>query len=183
MIKITEDLVKEINEYFSKVPTYSAVAKKFNISIETVKKYLTSENIKKADESWQNYDALWYYVFKLFGQHSVSQPVSQRNIILMHRFNEQGYCYKGQLMTLKYFYEIKKNPVRQDKLTIGIIPYIWEDSRRYYMREAQKAQQIREDIRRQLKKDRLEIPYNPRGQNFRKRKKPIDLKALEKMGE
>lgn len=39
------------------------------------------------------------------------------------------FSYEGMLITLKYFYEIKENPVIND--CVGIIPYVYEDAQEY----------------------------------------------------
>ena len=34
--------------------------------------------------------------------------------------------------TLKFFYEIKKNPIDKDRNTLGIIPWVYRDAQLYY---------------------------------------------------
>ena len=46
---------------------------------------------------------------------------------------DYGYTYSGMLKTLIYFYEIKKNNVEKMNGGIGIIPYVYNDAREYYM--------------------------------------------------
>lgn len=43
-----------------------------------------------------------------------------------------GYSYSGILGTLRYWFEIKRNPVDAAKGGIGIVPYVYEDAKRYF---------------------------------------------------
>jgi hypothetical protein len=87
--------------------------------------------------------------------------------------------YRGQLLTLKYFYEIKKNSVKKSNGSIGIIPFIYEDARCYYENQAKIVDEITQSIQRQLEKDRIEIKYNPNDYIGQKRKKKIiDLNSI-----
>lgn len=77
---------------------------------------------------------------------------------------------------MKYFYEVKKNKVKDEYKTIGIIPYVLTDALDYYKNIYKKQQELEETIKKQLEKDRIEIPYKP---SFsRKRKKEIDLNSI-----
>lgn len=42
------------------------------------------------------------------------------------------YTYSGIKRTLEYFYEIKKNPIEKARGGIGIVPWIYEEAKRYY---------------------------------------------------
>ena len=44
---------------------------------------------------------------------------------------EYNYTYSGMLKALKYWYEVKKNPVDLDR-GVGIIPYIYKNAYDYY---------------------------------------------------
>ena len=45
---------------------------------------------------------------------------------------QYGFTYSGMLKSLKWFYEIKHNDKESSNGRIGIIPYIYEDAKRYY---------------------------------------------------
>ena len=98
----------------------STVAKKIGISPSTVKKYLSEENKILNKQLNDNRDALWYYIYRLFGQYSEDKPVSDWNITQMMKFKNQGMTYRGQLLSLKYFYEIKKNSIKKSNGSIGM---------------------------------------------------------------
>ena len=42
------------------------------------------------------------------------------------------YSYSGMLKTLKWFYEIKGNPIEKANGGIGIIPFVYKDALTYY---------------------------------------------------
>ena len=54
-----------------------------------------------------------------------------------------------------------------------IIPYVYEEARAYYKKEAKKAEEISELIQKQLAKDRIEIKYNPNNYIGRNKKKKL----------
>lgn len=101
-------------------------------------------------------------------------PGPKNNAYISKFFNE-GMTYQGMTKTLVYFYEIKKNTIDKSNGGIGIIPYVYEEARNYYMKqlELQKQnEQILENIKRGL--EHLEVPetrkvrVQPRGE-----RKPI----------
>ena len=42
------------------------------------------------------------------------------------------YTYSGIKRTLEYFYKIKKNPIEKANGGIGIVPWVYEEAKRYY---------------------------------------------------
>lgn len=179
-IKITDEIITKINEEYAKNRSLTQTGKIFGVSTSTVKKYLSKDNLLLKKQENDDKDALWYYIYRLFGLESEEQPVSNWNIIQMMRFREQGMPYRGQLLTLKYFYEVKHNPVKKSNKSIGIIPWVWNESKMYYEKQAQHQKEIGEIIQKQLEKDRMEIKYKPRyyvGAR-KKHKKQIDLNTI-----
>ena len=118
--KITPEIIQQINDEYAICKNMSAVAKKLGISATTVKKYLNKENLELIKKQNDDRDALWYYIYRLFGQVSEDKPVSDWNITQMERFKSQGMPYRGQLLTLKYFYEVKKNSIKKSNGSIGM---------------------------------------------------------------
>lgn len=87
--------------------------------------------------------------------------------------------YRGQLLTLKYFYEVRHHKVDPNRKTIGIVPYVMDEARAYYEHQARRADQIAAEIKKQLEKDRVEIKYNPSDyMGKKKKKKLIDLNEV-----
>lgn len=178
-VKITDELIQKINERYAECKNMSQVARELEISPSTVKKHLSEENLILSKNQNDDRDALWYYIFRLFGQFSEEKPVSDWNVTQMQKFKRQGMPYRGQLLTLKYFYDIRKNSTEKSHGSIGIIPFIYDEAKLYYETQAKKADEISKSIQRQLEQDRIEIKYNPAdyiGQ--KKKKKMIDINQL-----
>ena len=180
-ITITQELIDEINLRYSKEKNMAEVARQLNITVANVKKYLSEENKGLKDQINEDRDALFFYIYRLFGQYSEEDPVNPWNIVQMQKFRKEGIPYRAQLLTLKYFYEILHNSIEKSRGSIGIIPYIVTNAELYYKKEARRAEELNEAIQRQLEKDRIEIPYNPSDyikSKGRKKKKPIDLTTI-----
>lgn len=178
-VQITEDIIKEINEQYKQYKNMSQVAKNLGISSTTVKKYLNEENIKLSKSLNDDRDALWYYIYRLFGQYSEDKPVSDWNLTQMMKFKNQGMSFAGQLLTLKYFFEIRKSSIEKSKGSIGIIPYIFSEAAEYYKKKEREQQEMIEAIKKQLEQDRVEIKYNPSDYiGKKKKKKEIDLNKI-----
>ena len=180
--KLSDEDIKNLNELYAKFHNMNEVARQLNIAPSTVKRHLTDENKVVNQQEYDDRDALFFYIYRLFGQYSEDQPVSSWNIVQMQKFKDKGISYKAQLLTLKYFYEIKHNSIAKSNGSIGIIPYIITESRLYYEHQDRTAAEISAAIQRQLEKDRIEIKINPSDYINRKRgrsKKLINLSELE----
>lgn len=178
-IKITSEMVEEINRLYEETHNMSEVARRMGISAGAVKSHLNQENLDYNKRLYEDRDALYFYVYRLFGEYSKECPVDPWNVVQMQKFVKQGMSYRAQLLTLKYFYEVKGNKIQDQYKTIGIIPYIYSESERYYYTQASRAQEIIEAIQKQLEKDRIEIKINPSDYFSRKKKKKeIDLDNL-----
>ena len=177
--KVTQELIEKINKEYAKCKNMTEVAKKLNISVSTVRKHLSEDNIKLSKQQNDDRDALWYYIYRLFGQVEEDKPVSDWNITQMMKFKRQGMPYRGQLLTLKYFYEVRKNSIQKSNGSIGIIPFVYDEARQYYSKLEQKQKEIGDIIQKQLEKDRIEIKYSPSDYiGKRKKKKPINLDSI-----
>ena len=178
-VKVTPELIEKINNLYLKSKNMAEVARQLNISTTTVKNHLSKENLNLSKRQNDDRDALWYYIYRLFGQATEEKPVSDWNITQMMKFKKQGMPYRGQLLTLKYFYEVKKNSIKKANGSIGIIPFVYDEARQYYAKLEQKQKEIGEMIQRQLEKDRIEIKYSPSDYiGKKKRKKLINLDTV-----
>lgn len=178
-VKVTDELIQQINEEYTKLKNMKKVAEITGVSTATVKKYLSEENLLLSKTLNDDRDALWYYIYRLFGQHSEDKPVSDWNVTQMMKFKNQGMTYKGQLLTLKYFFEIKKSSIEKSNGSIGIIPWIYSEAAEYYAQKEKEQKAISDAIKAQLEKDRVEIKYNPSNYiNKKKKKKEIDLNSI-----
>ena len=171
--------IKLINELYSKYLNLSKVAKELKISASTVKKYLNEDNLKKAKKKYEDRDALFYYIYRLFGEYDEIHKINPLNIIHMERMMKQGINYKAQLLTLKWYYEIKKNPIKEEYKTIGIIPYIINNAAYYYKTKEAERLRIEKEIEKQLQQDKITLKFNPSDYMGRKKKKRmIDLNEI-----
>lgn len=182
-IKIDEEMEKKINELYAVTKNMSEVARQFNTTPSTIKNHLNEENLAHVKKQYEDRDALFFYIVRLFGPESEEQPVSNWNLTQMNKFKQQGMPYQGQLLTLKYFYEVQHHKVTDEYHTIGIIPHMYEQAKQYYLARADKAAEINRAISKQLEQDRIELKYNPSDYFGRKKKKKnqklIDLESLK----
>lgn len=92
---------------------------------------------------------LYRYICRLWGLKSVGPTIARQ----IKNFKDKGYTYKGMMYSLKYFFEIKQN--NNDKYkgreTVGIIPYVYEDARKYYAEIVNRRNQIANDVLQQEK--------------------------------
>lgn len=177
-VKIDDELIAQINEKYKSYKNMAQVAKELGISSTTVKNHLNEENLKLKEKINDDRDALFFYIYHLFGPDG-DQPVSNWNITQMIKFNKMGMNYKAQLLTLKYYYEIKKNPVKEEYKTIGLLPFIFDEAATYYKNQEKRQKEIEIAIEKQLEQDRVEIKFNPADyMGARKKKKMIDLNSI-----
>ena len=178
-VKVDEEMIAKINELYKSCKNMAQVAKELGISTATVKHHLNEENLKFKERVYDDRDALWFYIHRLFGPDTDGKPVSDWNVTQMVKFKRMGMNYKSQLLILKYFYEIEKNPVQEKYKTIGIIPYIYDKAALYYKSQEKKRIEVEEAIEKQLEQDRIEIKYNPSDYiGTKKKKKMIDLDQI-----
>lgn len=177
---VDKELENKINELFSQYRNMSKVAKELNLSLGTVRNHLNEENLECLKKINDDRDALFYYIYRLFGEESEDQPVSEWNIIQMVKFKEQGINYRAQLLILKYIYEVKRRPVKPEYRTIGLIPFYFNEAAAYYESQSKRQKEILDAIERQLEQDRIEINFNPSDYMGKKKKrKQIDLNSIE----
>lgn len=90
--------------------------------------YEEAEANKTQEE--KDLENLYNYCRQLFGK-SYNYIVTRKLIEKYH--TENGYSYTGIHRTLKYFYEIKNNPVTEKAHgTIGIVPSQYDNAYWYY---------------------------------------------------
>lgn len=85
-------------------------------------------------------DLLYEYILKLYNLEFVPPNIR----LQIRNFKaDYGFSDSGILKTLKYFYEIRGNKVNRDNISIGIVPYVYNEARRYYFKiwQAQQANQ------------------------------------------
>lgn len=177
---VTPELIKKINERYEVTKNFAQVGRELGISPQTVKRHLTEENLQLAQREYEDRDALWFYIYRLFGEYSEEYPVNPWNITQIMKFRKQGMPFRGQLLALKYFYEVRHGSIEKAHGSVGILPFVYDDARHYYEQQARRADEIATEIKNQLEKDRVEIKYNPSDYiGAKKKKKLINLDELE----
>lgn len=94
-------------------------------------KYLIKieEEEKQKLELQQKKDSLYKYICLLFGQEKVSIKIAKQINKLISEYN---FTYSGIEKSLKYFYEVKNNSIAKANDSIMIVPWIYEDAKKYY---------------------------------------------------
>lgn len=100
----------------------------------------TAEENKTKEQ--KDKEILENYIKSLFGISSIT-PKIRKQIDTFHK--EKNYSYSGMYKSLKYFFEIKGNPIEKANGGIGIIPWIWDDALKYW-RALWEAQQQNEGL-------------------------------------
>ncbi|MFO1442948.1 hypothetical protein KDN24_06920 [Bacillus sp. Bva_UNVM-123] len=124
-------------------------------------------------ETWQregqDYKELMEYISELFKVEYPSLVIKKQ----IKDMKSEGYKYKGMELALRYFFETLDNRV-QENTGVGIIPYIYEEAKRHYI----KQKKIAESIQNLDSKESQEmIVYISMDKNRRKSKK-IDISAI-----
>jgi hypothetical protein len=73
--------------------------------------------------------------------------------------NEEGYTYSGMLKALRWWFEIRKNPISKANRGIGILPYIYDEAKERY-RKVYEAEtlNIKTDLTKPTEKVVYKIP-------------------------
>ena len=89
-----------------------------------------------------------------------------------------NFSYSGIQKSLEYFYEVKGNPISKANGGIGIVPYVYEDAKKYYYTMYMAQEQNRgKDARAYIIKGRTVTIEPP--QRHTKKIKTFDLDLLE----
>lgn len=104
------------------------------VSIEGKRRYAhkecyerTQRNIEQQEQSKRDLED---YIKNLFNYKTLPEKVEKQiNDYLINK----NYTYQGMLNALKYFYEVKHGDKEKAYGKIGIVPYVYEDSRLYYL--------------------------------------------------
>lgn len=90
---------------------------------------LAKTDVEKEQKA-KDLTSLKNYINKLFGD----ECNWSRTIEYIKKFSsENNFTYTGMEKALKYFYEIKKNPLDKANGSIGIIPYIYDEAKKYFL--------------------------------------------------
>lgn len=85
---------------------------------------------------------------------------------------ENKFTNKGIYFTLKYFYEIKKNPWDKGHGGIGIVPYTYKESTDYWINQENKKRGFMDAIEKQImERSQREVIKIKKSQNNRNKAK------------
>lgn len=106
-------------------------------------KECADKNVISKDQNEKDYEELVNYIEKLFGVGYVNAKIAKQ--IRDYRV-QYGYTFNGILGTLVYWYEVKQAPLDKANGGIGIVPYIYDQAKEYYMKIHQ-ANSLNEGIK------------------------------------
>ena len=75
---------------------------------------------------------LYNYICQLF---NIKELTPYLNNQLQKIFKENNFTYNGVLYSLKYWYEIKDNPI-DIKYGIGIVPFVYDEAKQFYIKKS-----------------------------------------------
>lgn len=113
------------------------------------------------------------YVMRLHKMSNINGFVLRQ----IKNFRDEGYTYKGMILTLRYFHEVKGNPITGDG--IGIIPYVYEEAKKWHIKKIE-AQKHFDDLTEQGLKDlttKRTVKVQSKSLEMRTRPK-IDINSL-----
>lgn len=106
---------------------------KFNDKENTIEKnsrYYCKVCYENTNKEAQDYKDLVAYICELF-EIEVPTPLMFKQI---KDFKEQfNYSYKGMKTTLHYFFELQEGNDASDSLGIGIIPFVYDEAKKFYI--------------------------------------------------
>jgi hypothetical protein len=88
---------------------------------------------------------------------------------------EHDFRYKGILLTLDYFHNIQHNPV--DKMSVGIVPHIYDECKAYYIQKAKRKKQI-ENVNMENEVETVVIKRKKNSDNEYLNSKLIDIDKI-----
>lgn len=97
------------------------------------RRYAHKECAESADghktKEQKDKETLEDYINELFGTKSISPKVKKQ--IEDYKVNK-NFTYSGMHKTLKYWFEIRKEPLEKANGGIGIVPYIYDEAFQYW---------------------------------------------------
>ena len=69
------------------------------------------------------------YIMKIFEVDYVPPNIKKQ---INQYVKDYRFTYSGILKSLKYFFEVKKQPINKNSQTIGIVPYVYQQAYNYY---------------------------------------------------
>lgn len=112
------------------------------------------------------------YICEIF---HLKTPGPANNKLISKFHTENGYSYKSMYYTLKYHFEVKNGSVEKAQERIGIIPYVYDEAKKYYDNLSATRNRLSHTVEEQIKqKEEVIIIRNAP----KRKKKDIDLEGL-----
>ena len=112
--------------------------------------------------------ALEQYIMKLFNLEHMDGRITLQ--IQKYLQDHPEYTYSGIRRTLEYFYEVKHNSLEKANGGIGIVPWVYEEAKRYYYNQWLLSQKNAEkDIQAYVPKVREIVIQPPKREPKKKR--------------
>ena len=125
----------------------------------------SNEDIKAQQDKHDFFE----YIKQIYGEDYNYILISKQAENYIKQYN---FTYSGMLKSLKWWYEVKRNSKESANGRIGIIPYIYEDAKKYYY-NLYLAQQRNKDIKEYHLEVKEVVIASPR--MFREPPKLFDL--------
>lgn len=97
---------------------------------------------KECAKLYEDRKKLYETVCRIF---KLKAPGPKNNAYISKFFN-QGMTYKGMYCTLIYFYDIRKNNIKKSNEGIGIIPYVYEEAKKYFEDKKNREKKEKEQL-------------------------------------
>lgn len=152
------------NEYFSRELTEFVQINK----VRYAHKSCYDKHLSEQTQEEKDINALHCYIKKLFDLDNLTQKIIRQ--IKDYHDNKQ-YTYSGMLKTLTYFYQVKGNSIDKANGGIGIIPYVYDEAKNYYMAIWIAQQQNQNKPIQQYKPNIIEIKIPPPVRKEKRKKK------------
>lgn len=91
-------------------------------------KYCSEHKEKVISQEELDKLALFEYIKEIYGKDYNYVMINKQ----IEKFHQEGYSYNGMKLSLKWFYEVKGNSPKDSNGGVGIIPYVFEDAKKYY---------------------------------------------------
>lgn len=89
------------------------------------------EKQSEKDQEKEDWAELYHYIIEIYGHKPTGMMFKQLGD---YRKDPYNYTNKGMYLTLKYFYETKEQEAMENT-GLGIIPYIYEEAKKNYMKQ------------------------------------------------
>ena len=95
-------------------------------------------------------DEIYAYLTSLLIKYDYQMCEKQRESYI----KKYGYTNEGILLSLKYFYEVKKQSPDRSGNRIGIVPYVYDEAQAYFEELYKRKKQIAKDAKKLIGKEK-----------------------------